>query len=136
MQQRSLATVMREFNPDVWPILFFGLPKSSMQKVKDSMSKNAWRDMVQSWKESPMEHAEYYSQQEFIDEARVQENIGNIVLDQPWGSPRGTTVPLEEAMRSAFPETNGDIGAYLTLKRQKADVATQQWMASALEGLI
>jgi hypothetical protein len=126
----SLVRVLREIPKERWAQTFFGLPRKSMEKLKASVSKNSWAELVEDWTISHYGLARQLDHQQLLRVISQLEQMGEILLDSlPGSDPEAffnATVPFDaDTYRARWAEAD-----------RKAAAETKLWMDRELSGLI
>lgn len=131
MQPMTLQRVLRDVNKDLWAPAFFGLARKSIEKLKSSVSKNSWSEIVEIWKEGS--YSQQASQQEFLRSIQIMEEMGEIIL-QPFNAAAVKAAPQKtEAEWKQFWEKQKAAAEEATAKRR---AAASKWLNEELNGLI
>ena len=127
----SLTRVLREIPKDHWARTFFGLPRKTMEKLKSSVSKNSWRELVEDWTASHYRLGRQLDHEQLLRVLSQLEEMGEIVMDSP-------TVPNPEAFDEALriPFDAEAHRARWAEEDRKAAAETERWMAVELAGMI
>lgn len=131
MEPMTLQRVLRHVNKDLWAPAFFGLARKSIEKLKLSVSKNSWSEIVESWKDGGF--SQQSCQQEILKSTYILEAMGEIILE-PFEIPRSEATPLKsEAELRTFWERQKAAAEKAAAKRR---AEASRWLDEELNGLI
>ncbi len=131
MDPMTLQRVLRDVHKEIWAQAFFGLPRNSIEKLKSSVSKNSWKEIVEYWREG--NHPYQSSQQEILKSIHILEEMGEIVLG-PFDPTRFKAAPQKtEAEWKEFWDRQKAAAEDAATKRR---AAASKWLNEELNGLI
>lgn len=135
IDEKSLQRVLRQMAKADWAPTFFGLPRKAIEKLKASVSKNAWGELVENWRlelYSKYRHAEH---RQFLNLIRQLEEMGEIVLAVPEGfldeKTRHPGMTAEE-IATHFEKQR----AYWAEETKRAAAEANRWLTEELGDLV
>jgi hypothetical protein len=99
---RNLGYLLRLTPKAEWKGIFFLQPSRILKKVRSSVSKGSWRELLEAWSEGGQIADERYCQTRFLQMARQHWMMGSIEISEAYNDPY---LPrFEESLNEPTPE--------------------------------